>query len=203
MHRTRRTQTLLLPRGAQIEIEYNPRRPSIRTIVRQVEALGYTVLVRPFQGRRDRKFSRFHVSTRRGSSLTYLSTPVRPPTKWGRNCKGMKWSSSHQISRGRNHRWSVQKQCGTFVRDWRQGLADRISRGDNKLAPERIRWARGSRLHIIRWVSGSKEQRPALLSDTQSKSLQFNPPKSSYKMHRAWQRMVPPWKSRIRLRVPH
>ncbi len=83
-----------------------------------------------------RKFSRFHVSTCRGSSLTYLSTPVWPPTEWGRNCKGMKWSSSHQISRGWNHRWSVQKQCGTFVRDWRQGLADRISRGDNKLAPE-------------------------------------------------------------------
>ena len=55
-----------------------------------------------------RKFSRFHVSTRRGSSLTYLSTPVRPPTEWGRNCKGTKWSSLHQISRGWNHRWSVQ-----------------------------------------------------------------------------------------------
>jgi hypothetical protein len=53
MPRTRRTQTLLLPHGAQIEIEYNPRRPSIRTIVRQVEALGYTVLVRPFQGRQE------------------------------------------------------------------------------------------------------------------------------------------------------
>ncbi len=53
MHRTRRTQTLLLPRGAQIEIEYNPRWPSIRTIVCQVEALGYTVLVRPFQGRQE------------------------------------------------------------------------------------------------------------------------------------------------------
>ena len=53
MPRTRRTQTLLLPRGAQIEIEYNLRRPSIWTIVRQVEALGYTVLVRPFRGRQD------------------------------------------------------------------------------------------------------------------------------------------------------
>jgi hypothetical protein len=38
---------LLLPRGAHIEIEYNPRRPSIRTIVRQVKALGYWVVVRP------------------------------------------------------------------------------------------------------------------------------------------------------------
>jgi hypothetical protein len=45
--RARRTRTLLLPRGAQIEVEYNPRRPSIRTIVRQVEALGYRVIVRP------------------------------------------------------------------------------------------------------------------------------------------------------------
>ncbi len=53
MHRTRHTQTLLLPRGAQIKIEYNLRRPSIRTIVRQVEALGYTVLVRPFWGRQE------------------------------------------------------------------------------------------------------------------------------------------------------
>ncbi len=53
MPRTRCTQTLLLPRGAQIEIEYNLHWPSIRTIVRQVEALGYTVLVRPFQGRRE------------------------------------------------------------------------------------------------------------------------------------------------------
>jgi hypothetical protein len=89
------------------------------------------------------KFSRFHVSTHRGSSLTYLSTPVWPPTEWGRNCKGTKWSSSHQISRDWNHRWSVRKQCGTFIRDWRRGLADRISRGNNKLAPERILWARG------------------------------------------------------------
>ena len=48
MPRARRTRTLLLPRGAQIEIEYNPRRPSIRTIVRQVEALGYRVVVRPW-----------------------------------------------------------------------------------------------------------------------------------------------------------
>ena len=51
--RARRTRTLLLPRGAQIEVEYNPRRPSIRTIVRQVEALGYWVSVEPFRGQRD------------------------------------------------------------------------------------------------------------------------------------------------------
>ncbi len=46
-------RTLFLPQGAQIEIEYNPHRPSIRTIVRQVEALGYWVSVEPFQGQRD------------------------------------------------------------------------------------------------------------------------------------------------------
>ncbi len=150
-----------------------------------------------------RKFSRFQVSMRRGSSLTYLSTLVRPPTEWGRNCKGKKWSSSHQISKGWNQRWSVQKQCGTFIRVWIKGLANRISRGNNKLAPERIRWACGSRLHIIQRVSGGKEWRPILLSNTQSKSLQFNPPKSSHKTYCAWQRVVPPWISRIWLQVPH
>ena len=51
--RARVIRPLFLPRGAQIEIEYNPRRPSIRTIVRQVEALGYWVSVEPFQGQRD------------------------------------------------------------------------------------------------------------------------------------------------------
>jgi hypothetical protein len=44
---------LFLPRGGQIEIEYNPRQPSIRTIVRQMETLGYWVSVRPYQGQRD------------------------------------------------------------------------------------------------------------------------------------------------------
>ncbi len=53
MPKTRRTQTLLLARGAQIDIEYSLRRPSIRTIARQVEALVYTVLVRPFWGRQE------------------------------------------------------------------------------------------------------------------------------------------------------
>jgi len=42
---------LFLPRGAQIEIEYNLLRRS--TIVRQVEALGYWVSVEPFQGQWD------------------------------------------------------------------------------------------------------------------------------------------------------
>jgi hypothetical protein len=44
---------LFLPRGGQIEIEYNPRRPSICTIVRQVETLGYWVSVRPYQGQQE------------------------------------------------------------------------------------------------------------------------------------------------------
>ena len=42
-------RTLSLPHGAHIEIEYNTHRPSIRTIVRQVEALGYRVIVEPFR----------------------------------------------------------------------------------------------------------------------------------------------------------
>ena len=46
-------RTLSLPHGAQIEIEYNPRRPSIRTIVRQVEALGYQVIEEPFRNQPD------------------------------------------------------------------------------------------------------------------------------------------------------
>jgi hypothetical protein len=44
---------LSLPQGAQIEIEYNPRRPSIRTIVRQVKAFGYRVIVEPFRNQPD------------------------------------------------------------------------------------------------------------------------------------------------------
>ncbi len=46
-------RTLSLPQGAQIEIEYNPRWPSIRTIVRQVEALGYRVIVERFRNQPD------------------------------------------------------------------------------------------------------------------------------------------------------
>jgi hypothetical protein len=54
----------LFPQGAQIEIEYNLRRPSIQTIVCQVETLGYWVSVEPFQGQRDiinRGFTSQHV----------------------------------------------------------------------------------------------------------------------------------------------
>ena len=42
-------RTLSLPHGAQIEIEYNTHRPSIRTIVSQVKKLGYRVIVEPFR----------------------------------------------------------------------------------------------------------------------------------------------------------
>ena len=53
MTQARVIRPLFLSRGAQIEMEYNMRRLSIRTIVRQVEALGYWVSVEPFQGQRD------------------------------------------------------------------------------------------------------------------------------------------------------
>ncbi len=74
MHKTRCTQMLLLPRGAQIEIEYNPRQPSIWTIVCQVEALGYTVLVRPFRGRREENSQGF-TSQRVGAHLLLIYPP--------------------------------------------------------------------------------------------------------------------------------
>ncbi len=74
MPRTRHTQTLLLPRGAQIKIEYNPPRPSIWTIVRQVEALGYTVLVKPFQGRQEENSQSF-TSQRVGAHLLLIYPP--------------------------------------------------------------------------------------------------------------------------------
>ncbi len=74
MPRTRRTQTLLLPRGAQIEIEYNPHWPSIRTIVRQLEALGYTFLVRPFRGRWE-EISQSCTSQRVGAHLLLIYPP--------------------------------------------------------------------------------------------------------------------------------
>ncbi len=64
-----------LPRGAQIEIEYNPRRPSIRTIVRQVKALEYTVLVRPFWGRWEENSQGFK-SQRVGAHLLLIYPPL-------------------------------------------------------------------------------------------------------------------------------
>jgi len=60
---------LFLPQGAQIEIEYNLRWPSIRTIVRQVDALGYWVSVKPFRGQQD------IINGGRGS-IVYFTIPV-------------------------------------------------------------------------------------------------------------------------------
>ena len=67
--RARVIRPLFLPQGAQIEIEYNPRRPSIRTIVRQVDALGYWVSVKPFRGQQD------IINGGRGS-IVYFTIPV-------------------------------------------------------------------------------------------------------------------------------
>ena len=80
MPRTRRTRTLLQPRGAQIEIEYNPHQPSKQAIVRQVEALGYTVRVRPFPGRREENT---HVFTSQciGAHLLLIYPPPFDPQR--------------------------------------------------------------------------------------------------------------------------
>ncbi len=96
MPRTWRTQTLLLPWGAQIEIDYNPRRPSIRTIVHQVEALGYTVLVRPFWGRREENSQGF-TSQRVGG---YLLLIYPPPFDHQRN--------EEEIARERNDQAHIE-----------------------------------------------------------------------------------------------
>ena len=67
-------RTLSLPHGAQIEIEYNPRRPSIRTIVRQVEALGYRVIVEPFRNQPDIINGGF-TSQRVGAHVLRITSP--------------------------------------------------------------------------------------------------------------------------------
>jgi hypothetical protein len=67
-------RTLSLPHGAQIEIEYNPRRPSIRTIVRQVEALGYQVIEEPFQNQPDIINGGF-TSQRVGAHVLRITSP--------------------------------------------------------------------------------------------------------------------------------
>jgi len=100
--RARVIRPLFLPRGAQIKIEYNPHWPSIRTIVWQVETLGYWVSVRPHQGQWD--IRRFHITTLRRTCLTYLSTPVRSPTEQGRNCNGTPPAGTHQFSRCGSHK---------------------------------------------------------------------------------------------------
>ena len=67
-------RTLSLPHGAQIEIEYNPCRPSIRTIVRQVEALGYQVIEEPFRNQPDIINGGF-TSQRIGAHVLRISSP--------------------------------------------------------------------------------------------------------------------------------
>ncbi len=192
MHRTRRTQTLLPTRGAQIEIEYNPRRPSIWTIVHQVEALGYMVLVRPFQGRREENSQGF-TSQRVGAHLLLIYPPSFDHQR-----------NEEEIAREQNNQLYIESVEVEITEDpFKNCVIPLISRGNNKLAPERIRWAHGSPLHIIWRVSGGKERRPTLLSNTQSKALKFNPPKYSHITYCARRRVVPPWKSRIWLRVPH
>ena len=69
-------RTLSLPQGAQIEIEYNPRRPSIRTIVRQVEALGYQVIEEPFRNQPDIINGGF-TSQRVGAHVLRITSPHR------------------------------------------------------------------------------------------------------------------------------
>ena len=81
--RPRVTRTLFLPRDAQIEIEYNPRRPSIRTIVCQVEALGYWVIARPFPGQPWRGVNNYSFTYQRVGSYILLIYP--PPFDPQRN----------------------------------------------------------------------------------------------------------------------
>jgi hypothetical protein len=71
---------LFLPRGAQIEIEYNPHRPSIWTIVRQVETLGYWVSVRPYQDQRDIINGGF-TSQRVGAHVLLIYSPLFDPQR--------------------------------------------------------------------------------------------------------------------------
>jgi hypothetical protein len=128
MPRTRRTQTLLPPRGAQIEIEYNPRRPSIWTIVRQVEAIGYTVLVRPFRGRQE-EISQGFTSQRVGAHLLLFFPPLFDHQR-----------NEEEIAREQNNQVHIESVGVEITEDlFKNCVVPTISRGDNKLAPERIR----------------------------------------------------------------
>ncbi len=127
MPRTRCTQTLLPPRGAQIKIEYNPHWPSIRTIVRQVEALGYTVLVRPFQGRRE-EISQGFTSQRVGAHLFLIYPPSFDHQR-----------NEEEIAREQNNQVNIESVEVEITEDlFENCVVPLISRGDNKLAPERI-----------------------------------------------------------------
>ena len=200
MPRARHTRTILLPRGAQIEVEYNPRRPSIQTIVRQVEALGYWVVVRP---RHHQPFYRdinnhSFTSQRVGTHLLFIYPPPFDPQQ-----------NETEIAREQNLQVNIESIEVEITEDLDEdgqvppleiddedspfyGLtAIEYQGGDNRLAPEGIRGARGRRVHIIRRVSGGKERTPPR-SNTQSKALRATPPKSSHKEYFARQRVVPP-----------
>ncbi len=75
--RLRVTRTLFLPRDAQIKIEYNPCRPSIRTIVCQVVALGYWVIARPCHESPGREVNNYSFTYQRVGP--YILTIYLPP----------------------------------------------------------------------------------------------------------------------------
>jgi len=79
-HYNEQQQEMFLPRGAQIEIEYNPRRPSIRKIVRQVETLGYWVSVRPYQSQQE-IINQGFTSQRVGAHVLLIYPPPFDPQR--------------------------------------------------------------------------------------------------------------------------
>jgi len=100
---------------------------------------------------------RFHITTRRHTCLTYLSTPIRSQMERGRNCNGTPLAGTHRFSRCGSHRRSsrhrpfggtshiappytiphIQRPVPGVLRSYR----NTISRGNNLMAPERIRAA--------------------------------------------------------------
>ena len=76
------TQTLFLPRDAQIEIEYNPRRPSIRTIVHQVEALVYWVIARPVHDQPWQDMNNYSFTYQRVGSQILIIYPPQFDPQW-------------------------------------------------------------------------------------------------------------------------
>jgi hypothetical protein len=163
--RARVIQTLSLPQGAQIEIEYNPRRPSIRTIVRHVEALGYRVIVEPFRDQLDfinEGFASQHV----GAHVLLITYPH--PFDPRRNKEEIAMTRLQQV-----HIVSVDVEVTEDLLDidplaaphiappytishirrpvlgvlW--SYRNTVSRGNNLMAPERIWEARASREHTV------------------------------------------------------